>query len=74
MSDMALWIAGGSIGILLLGTFWLMFREGSPRAQPWASGYEEDGEEGRESHHRGADTASDSADGDAGGGGGGGDD
>ena len=72
MTDWALWIAAGSVALLILGTLWLMFREGSPRASPWAYG-EVDGEEGgRERHGKSRSEAGDAGDGGDGGGGDGG--
>ena len=44
LPEWPLWVAGGLFAVLIAGTFWLMFREGAPRARPWAYG-EEDGED-----------------------------
>jgi hypothetical protein len=71
MIDVALWVGGSAIGLLIVGTLWLMFREGSPRARPWASPYAEEGDHGREPDS--GDRHGGGASGDAGDGGGGGD-
>jgi hypothetical protein len=51
MIDAALWVGGGAVGLLIVGTLWLMFKEGSPRARPWASPCADEGDHGRERDH-----------------------
>ena len=68
MGDWAVWVAGASLATLIAATFWLMFREGSPRARPWAS---DDGNDEEIPRRERKDTADEDGAGGGGGNGGG---
>jgi len=54
MNGLVLWLGAGAVAVVVIATFWGMWREGSPGKPPWASGSgSDDGDEAGGGHHSG---------------------